>query len=139
MNGFDVFTYGSLMFPKIWNRVVGRDYPKMQATIPGYQRRKIRGKPYPALIPGRRNDRVEGILYLGVSPEHLARLDRFEGETYERTEVKCWTAEGMVLSALVYVFRQEYMGLVEEEPWDPEWFLREGIGIFTDDYPGFNR
>ncbi len=135
---FNLFTYGTLMFSEIWRKVVGQDYPKIQATITGYQRRRIRGETYPALIQGSHNDRVEGILYLGVSPEYLARLDRFEGETYERIEAKCHTGNGSAVPAFVYVFKQEYMKLVEDELWDPEWFLREGMEIFTESYLGFS-
>ena len=106
--GFNIFTYGTLMFPEIWDRVVGRRYPKTEATIRGYQRRKIKGEPYPALVHGNPHDRVTGVLYLGVTAEHLTRLDRFEAETYKRIEVRCKTAEGKVFPALAYLFREEY-------------------------------
>jgi len=137
--GFNIFTYGTLMFPEIWDRVVGCKYYGIEATISGYQRKRIRNKAYPALVPGKPYDTVKGILYLDVSPEHLQVLDRFEGETYKRIEVRCKTAEGKVLPALAYLFREEYADLIEEDPWDPEWFLKQGMGSFTEHYEGLTR
>ena len=135
----NIFAYGTLMFPEIWEKVVGCKYHGIEASISGYQRKRIKDKTYPALIPGKRYDTVDGILYLDVSPEHVLVLDRFEGQCYEKIQVKCKTFEGKILPAVAYLFRQEYSVLVQDEPWEPKWFQENGMGHFMEHYEGFSR
>ncbi|MBW1730653.1 MAG: gamma-glutamylcyclotransferase [Deltaproteobacteria bacterium] len=135
--GGNVFTYGSLMFPEVWLRVIGKSYEKTEARLPGYQRRKVKNEPYPALISGVPTDNVEGILYLDVSTSDLASLDRFEGPFYQRIEVQCELQDGRRLPAHVYIFRGEYTHLLEDETWDPVWFAKVGLHEFLREYDGF--
>ena len=75
----NIFTYGSLMFERVWTVVVAGTYRKTNARLFGYQRRKIRGEAYPALVPGTADDWVDGVVYLDVGQRDAVRLDRFEG------------------------------------------------------------
>ena len=132
-----VFTYGSLMFDRVWSKVVGNVWEKTKARLYGYKRRKIRGALYPALLPGIEEDYVDGIIYLNVGKSDLKILDRFEGEHYQKEMVECELADGSKIIACVYTFKQEYRNLIQDEDWDPIWFSKVGIYSFLTDYEGF--
>ncbi|MCG6945214.1 MAG: gamma-glutamylcyclotransferase [Deltaproteobacteria bacterium] len=133
-----VFTYGSLMFHRVWSKVVGGMHEKVGARLYGYKRRKIRGEIYPTVLPGTSRDYVDGIIYLNVSKSDVKTLDAFEGEYYQKEMVECGLTDGRTITAWVYVFKERYRDLVEDEPWDPVWFSEDGIHSFFDRYEGFN-
>ena len=134
-----VLTYGSLMFPPVWSTVVAGRYRSAEAWLDGHRRRAVRGQSYPALVPGAAADRVRGVVYLDVSADDLARLDRFEGAAYARQEVDCALADGGTVRAWVYTVKPEHAGAVTDQDWDPDWFAREGIHQFRAGYQGFDR
>jgi gamma-glutamylcyclotransferase (GGCT)/AIG2-like uncharacterized protein YtfP len=111
-----LFTYGTLMFPEVWQAVVGRQFETTPAQLPGYQIFRVRDAVYPGIIAlypgiiavnpspsGRGQVRdfsdsrpstldsglspVPGLVYLDVDPESFARLDAFEGHEYIRRSV----------------------------------------------------
>lgn len=124
-----IFTYGSLMFDPVWQRVVRGSYDAQLARLQGYQRFAIADETYPAVL--RRADaRVDGRLYLDVSPEDVARLDAFEGEDYRRIGVEVLTGlpGGRREPAQVYLYLRDDRVLPVD--WDVAWFEREGIHRF---------
>jgi hypothetical protein len=138
-----VFTYGSLMFPAVWTRVVAGSYRSLPATLHGFRRQRVRGQDYPALEhapagPGT----VEGVLYLEVNADDLAALDAFEGPDYRRIEVPLIlgqppadepTAAATVVTADTYLFVAA--DKVEPGDWDPAAFERDRMGRFLREYP----
>lgn len=126
----NVFAYGSLMFDQVWSKVVSGRYAKVTARLYGYKRRKIRGEVYPAVLPGTNRDHVDGIIYLDVSKGDLKNLDAFEGEYYQKQMAECGLPDGSNVTAWVYVFKEQYRDLLEDEPWDPVQFLEGGIHTF---------
>jgi len=131
----NVFTYGSLMFPVVWERVLpGGRRRSGRAVLGGYRRRRIRGEVYPALVPGSPEDAVEGVLYRGVTSDQLEALDRFEdeGTGYQRIEVTVRDLAGIPYPAWVY----RYLGdaRVEAADWDPVEFERDGLARFLATY-----
>lgn len=133
----NVFTYGSLMFDRVWSLVVNGAYRNTGAKLYRYRRKKVCHETYPALIPGVEQDMVEGVVYLGVSAEDVGKLDVFEGKYYSRDTVQCELPDGKMITACVYVFKKRYRDLLTDEDWDPDWFARVGIHTFLDDYEGF--
>lgn len=133
----NVFTYGSLMFADVWNAVVRGYYSGSVGRIKGFVRRRVKNETYPALIHSASNDVLQGYIYFNVSKLDLNRLDRFEGDYYQREIVKVALEEGASTNAAVYVFKDEHAGLVDEEPWDVNWFEREGLAMFLRAYKGF--
>jgi len=133
-----VFTYGSLMFDRVWSKVVGHVWGKTGARLYGYKRRRIRGAMYPALLPGTDDDYVDGIIYLNVGKSDIEILDRFEGEHYQKEIVECELADGSKIIAGVYVFKEKHRNLIEDEEWDPIWFSEVGIYSFLKDEEGFS-
>lgn len=134
----NVFTYGSLMFGPVWSRVVRREYDSHDASVSGFKRRQVKGTTYPAIYPNENGDTLAGRVYLNVSGEDMNRLDIFEGEYYQRQSTRC-SGEFGEIEAEIYVFKTDYIDLISELEWNPEWFLREGMQIFINGYIGFDR
>jgi gamma-glutamylcyclotransferase (GGCT)/AIG2-like uncharacterized protein YtfP len=125
-----VFTYGSLMFDPVWSRVVAGSYDRCEAILPAYDRKGIRGEMYPAVVPSAHQSQVQGILYLDVSTPDLDRLDRFEGELYSRKKEQIITMDMAIVSAEVYVLREEHYALLSPAEWDPVHFNTKDIKFF---------
>ncbi|MFP4315974.1 MAG: gamma-glutamylcyclotransferase family protein [Desulfovibrionales bacterium] len=123
-----VFTYGTLMVPAIWSRVVRGTYATVPGILHGFSRRCLRGRSYPGLIKG--NGSVTGVLYLEVRSDDLLRLDRFEGDEYTRVsgQIECPRQEPF--PAAFYVVSSRASHLVEDEEWIPEVFTSSGANRF---------
>ncbi len=129
-----VFTFGSLMFRQVWDRVVAGGYQARAGTVRGFVRVRVSNEVYPALLSGTAESAVPGVLYLDVSASDLATLDRFEdeGKAYGRIQVSVQLDDGSVVDAAAYVFL--HPDRVESMPWEPERFEREGLQHFIDTY-----
>jgi gamma-glutamylcyclotransferase (GGCT)/AIG2-like uncharacterized protein YtfP len=135
----NIFTYGSLMFDRIWSLVVDGTYLKAEAVLKGYDRKGIKGKEYPAIFPAAIHSQVSGLVYFSVSSADIAKLDIFEGEYYYRkTEEVVISAKNMV-AAEVFVLKEEYYPIISPQDWDAEQFRTKGIHRFIDNYTGFSR
>jgi len=123
-----VFTYGSLMFPDVWQRVVRGDYRSAPARLDGHARFEITGETYPGMIP-HPAARVEGVLYFDVLPADVAALDAFEGSEYRRDSVRVVLASGEAVEAGTYIYlRPEKLS---GSPWLPEAFqMARFIGTY---------
>ena len=112
-----LFSYGTLMLGEVMELVGGRRFTQRPALLAGFQRRRLRGEVYPAIVPAAAT-RVEGVLWEDLDRAALARIDRFEGAIYERQEQPVEVADGEVRSAFVYVLRPEQRVLLLEYDWD---------------------
>lgn len=123
-----VFTYGSLMFPEVWNRVVRGRYRSCPARLEGYRRHALTDVSYPAIVAEHGAD-VEGVMYFDVDAADLARLDAFEGTEYRRDAVPVVTAAGAA-TAQTYVWLDP--ARLAHRPWLPERF---SVSAFLGAYP----
>ena len=105
-------------------------------TLKGYSRRSVKGKHYPALVPDD-GSRVEGVVYRDIPNSVWDRLDRFEGEMYERRLVKIKLSTGTALFAGTYVVRPAFLDQISQCDWDFSDFLQNGKEIFQKHYKGF--
>jgi gamma-glutamylcyclotransferase (GGCT)/AIG2-like uncharacterized protein YtfP len=141
-----VFTYGSLMFERVWSRVVSGTYRKAAGSLVGFKRQRVTGQDYPALRIGDAGEAgglaaVEGVIYFDVRPEDLSALDAFEGADYRRIQVPVTVrghapggpAAGSIVTADTYLFIADDQ--VEPGAWDPGRFERDRIERFLRDYP----
>jgi gamma-glutamylcyclotransferase (GGCT)/AIG2-like uncharacterized protein YtfP len=128
-----LFTYGSLMFAPVLERVAKRHYRSSAEVIHGYARYKVSGEEYPAVVatPDDPNHTLHGRVYWEVDAEDLARLDRFEGGDYAR--ISTVTASGHPVALYVFLAREK----MSQESWDPTWFEQIGMKQFLTRYPGF--
>ena len=127
----NVFTYGSLMFPVVWDRVVQGHYRSSEASIHGFQRLRIRGEHYPALIINPNAGSLTGRVYFDVSASDIARLDHFETSDYARVSIAV-TIAGKALAADAYLALKPET--LEQMEWSPETFEVEGIASFLATY-----
>ncbi len=134
----NLFTYGTLMAPDIMREVSGTLLESVSVTLSGYQRFQVQGEQYPGII-SEAGQKVTGILYLNVPADAVKRLDLFEGEMYNRIPVSvARDSDGETVSAMAYVFKDEYAHRLSTSAWDFENFLQNGKQLFEDQYGGFN-
>ena len=128
------FTYGSLMCEDIFAAVSGMTLRPHPARLSGFSRHPVIGTDYPGI---RHNDEasVPGQLYFGVSALALERLDRFEGDEYQREEVAVTLDDGRTEDAWVYVFDPRQHHRLDAGAWDFDRFLRHGKARFLRRHP----
>ena len=135
-----VFAYGTLIFPEVWQAVVGQMFPSVEAQAFGFRRHRIRDADYPGITPSVDASSVKGVVYLDVDQEAIHTLDEFEGEFYLRERVPVNCADGKLREAEAYVIPEIRRNLLTEESWDPDQFVAQGgLRRFTEHYPGFER
>ena len=105
-------------------------------------------------MPESASSSVLGTIVTGLSDADVFRLDLFEGDQYDRKQVKAFLLEseakpdGKVqpmsggVEVMTYVFKTKYRDALEDGEWDFEEFRREklgfwiGEGVTRDDYEG---
>ena len=128
-----VFTYGSLMFARVWQRVVRGQHAQRAARLQGFERRAVRGRTYPAIVACG-GGTVDGRLYLDVDDDDLHRLDVFEGDEYERQTLTVRLLDGSAhgVTAQAYAWRDPSGLLIHD--WDSAWFERHALDGFLQAY-----
>jgi hypothetical protein len=119
------------MLSFVFQRVVGRCPPSIEATLEDWRRVRVDNETFPAAVPTE-GDQVRGILWLGLSADEIVRLDQFEGEHYQRVSVRVRDFSGENHTAEVYQWSRSD-GLINE-PWDIDWFKTVGIKDFSSKY-----
>jgi gamma-glutamylcyclotransferase (GGCT)/AIG2-like uncharacterized protein YtfP len=132
----NLFTYGSLMCEDIMFAVVGGPLHYTRALLPRYRRYLVKNEHYPGVMPSACGS-VDGIVYHDISSEGWARLDRFEGELYNRRLVTVFYENEDEAQVHCYVFRPEFRQQLTTEEWDFNTFLLHGKRLFQTRYPGF--
>ena len=131
-----LFTYGSLMCEDIMSEVAGTRLACEAATLPGYRRFLVKDEQYPGVV-AQAGGLVSGIVYHGLGAESWQRLDRFEGEMYERRPVRVCYADGRTAMVDCYLFRPEFAHRLSSTEWDFAAFLQGGKSLFQHQYCGF--
>lgn len=130
----DLFFYGTLMHPKILQRVILSDVSELTirpATLLSYSRHRVTGVDYPAVVPDD-SQSVKGTLVKGLSPWAVKRLDVFEGDEYSRKSVKVMVeGQDLPVEARTYVWSDNPSRLDKAE-WDFNDFVQEKLGRWVD-------
>lgn len=121
-----LFCYGTLMAPALFEKISGVSAVGEAATLPGYRRYQLQGKPYPAVVRCPESE-VQGCLYHGLGAGQLRRLDKYEGEWYRRTLVNVRCADNNMVKAWCYVIRGFHAGKLGQQDWSLEEFLRQHL------------
>jgi gamma-glutamylcyclotransferase (GGCT)/AIG2-like uncharacterized protein YtfP len=125
---YNVFTYGSLMFPAVWEHVVRAPCRSCKATLNEYARYAVAGETYPGMI-AQADTLVEGVLYLDVDSSDVARLDAFEGNEYRRIAVQVSLANGTHMDAQTYLFTATHR--LHDAAWNADAFdIRHFLGAY---------
>ena len=114
----NIFTYGSLMFPAVWEQVVRGHYLSIRAVLTGHARYAIADENYPGMV-ARDGAAVEGILYRDVAAADVTRLDIFEGADYRRAAVRVQLPDGTETEAYTYLYN------LPQRLLDKEWNVEE--------------
>jgi gamma-glutamylcyclotransferase (GGCT)/AIG2-like uncharacterized protein YtfP len=109
------------MLPEVMEIVAGSGLRRQPAMLGGFQRRCLRGAVYPGLIPAA-GERTEGVLWEGLDARMLERIDRFEGDLYERWVEAVELPSGASRDSFVYVLRPAEVGRAGPSAWDEEDF-----------------
>ncbi len=133
----NLFAYGSLMFPEVWNRVTGLTTPGTPVRLTDHAARRLRDVNYPALIYAA-GEETNGVLYADITPPVLAALDAFEGAFYERVMLGVLEEQGSATSAWVYRAASPRHPDILPERWEAPRFEREHLREFLRDDPGFS-
>lgn len=131
--GQNVFVYGSLMFPSVYEGVTGHDRQMMDAILFDHRRYAVcdpNGSSYPGMIPETGHS-VTGKLLSDISEAELAALDRFEEidrQLYNRVSVVISTDPGPI-RALAYMAGSELRPYLRGE-WDPQEFAETKLSAY---------
>lgn len=117
-----LFTYGTLMFPEVWQRISIEIFPGQPAVVRGYSIYRVKDAVYPGIIAGEPENEVQGMIYFDLDDDTLFELDTYESSFYERLPVKAVTPNGEELDCHAYVVPASRRDLLTSESWDAEWF-----------------
>ena len=133
----NLFTYGTLMCEDIMYEVSGYHLLHKPGILRGYSRRSVMGEYYPAIMPDKEAT-VSGLIYFNLPGSAWDRLDRFEGEMYERLLVPVESNDRSILSAETYVIHPDYLNHLDQSDWDFEDFIKNGKTSFQKHYRGYH-
>jgi gamma-glutamylcyclotransferase (GGCT)/AIG2-like uncharacterized protein YtfP len=134
-----VFTYGTLMFPEVWQAVVGRSFRAVAGCAAGFTVWRVRGAVYPGIAAAVASS-ADGLVYLDVDDATVARLDRFEDDFYVRQPIRVRCDDGIERLAECYVVPKERLTVLDDEPWTSADFEARGdLARFIAGFAGFER
>jgi len=126
----NLFAYGTLMFPEIWERVVGGEFRHVPATVHGFSVYRAAGQLFPVMVAAGEHDSVAGIVIYDPTAAELATLDAYESEIYERIDVSAVLADGRIERAQAYLLPAAMRHLASREAWTADWFRREAMAAY---------
>lgn len=116
-----LFCYGTLQFPSVMQAVTGYRFTGVPAVLDDFTCCTVRGQVYPGIVPAA-GSQTEGIVYAGIGTAHLKKLDRFEGDLYERIRVCVSDRAGKPLQAWAYAVPMAMRQLLTRVAWNREAF-----------------
>jgi gamma-glutamylcyclotransferase (GGCT)/AIG2-like uncharacterized protein YtfP len=127
----NLFVYGTLRIPAIWEAVSGdRQHPTVPATLVGYRMQRVKGGDFPVMMADpQAMEPIPGALVLNVSTETLRLLDAYEDTFYVRRNVTVTTPEGAA-EAEAYILTEERADLMSDAPWTLDWFEKAALARF---------
>jgi hypothetical protein len=126
------------MLPEVMEIVAGPGLARQRARLDGFRRRCLRGAVYPGLVPAG-GERTEGQLWEGLDARMLERVDRFEGDLYERSLHAVELAGGMAREAFVYGLRPAEFERAGPSPWDEDHFRKHHLTAYLRGCRAFAR
>lgn len=135
-----VFTYGTLMFPEVWQAVVGRTFAAVEGRAARYAIYRVRDAVFPGIVPAGDLDSVRGVVYLDVDQACVTRLDLFEDDFYERQTLSIDCDDGQRRAADAYIVPAENRAVLTDQQWRGDEFAASGgLHHFLSRFQGFAR
>lgn len=117
-----LFTYGTLMFPEVWQRISIGVFPAEPAVLRGYAMYRVKDAVYPGIIRADTGPEVHGLVYTDLDEDTLFELDTYESSFYERLPVRVTLASGEEVECHAYIVPSSRRDLLTSESWDAEMF-----------------
>jgi len=128
----NMFVYGTLLVPKIWNAVTGYHDPEsVRGNLAGHRIQRVKAGDFPAIvIDPESSEPVPGLVIKNIPPDALERLDQYEDSFYERNAVHIDTDSGTVEAHVYRVPPRLAEKILSEDPWTLEWFETEALNRY---------
>ncbi|MEC5127586.1 gamma-glutamylcyclotransferase family protein [Verrucomicrobiales bacterium BCK34] len=126
----NLFVYGTLLVPKIWEAVSGiPDAEGKAGSIAGYRIYRVRGGDFPGIkYTGGKENRVTGRVFHDLPERAIERLDAYEDSFYERREVEVRLADEKSTEAHAYVVPETLASdILSTSPWSLTWFEEHAL------------
>src|SRR5690606_33581945 len=117
-----LFTYGTLTFPEVWQRISVRTFPARAAVLKGYSMFRVKDAVYPGIIQSDAASEVHGLLHEDLDEDTLFELDTYESSFYQRLPVEVVTEDGAVVECHACIVPASRRQFLPDEPCDSEWF-----------------
>lgn len=125
----NLFVYGTLLFSKVWNQIVGHHAVQKPAYAVGWKRVYIKGQLYPGII-STSGSRVSGALVTNLSVQDWYQLDNFEDAIYTKKLLDVIAADGNTIQAYAYVVELQHQEYLSDKTWDPLAFEEKQLDEF---------
>jgi gamma-glutamylcyclotransferase (GGCT)/AIG2-like uncharacterized protein YtfP len=129
----NLFVYGMLLVPKIWEAVTGINaLAGKEGSIAGHQIFRVQGGDFPGIVQtGGREDRVPGKVFCDLPELAMRRLDAYEDTFYERNAVTVELDDGTSVLAEVYVIPEKKAAeILSPSPWTLDWFEENALDSY---------
>ena len=125
-----LFTYGTLVFPEVWQRFALREAATERATLWGYAIYRVKNAIFPGIVCAGEEDYVAGVLYRDLDDDTIFELDAYESDFYQRLAVRVVTEEGEAVECQVYHVPDSRRDMLTDEPWDSQWFAEHKLAKY---------
>lgn len=125
-----LFTYGTLVFPEVWQRIAVREATAERATLCGFAIYRVKDAIFPGIVRAGEMDRVSGMLYRDLDDDTLFELDAYESDFYQRLAVSVVTEEGELVECQSYLVPDSRRDMLTDEPWDAQWFAEHKLAKY---------
>jgi gamma-glutamylcyclotransferase (GGCT)/AIG2-like uncharacterized protein YtfP len=126
----NLFTYGTLMVPEVWQAVVGREFATVRGEVQGFAVYRVRNSVYPVMVEAPPESCVAGLIYLDVDEAALAALDDFESELYDRVSVNALVASSETMPCHAYVLPARRAHFATNESWELSRFRLNDLAAY---------
>lgn len=114
------------MYPRVMQAVTGKVLESFEAEAPGIERFAVHEAVFPGAIETGGGS-TRGRVYPAIDDRVLARLDRFEGDLYERRTIDVLFVDGRAGRAEAWIVLPGEVAQLAPTAWDEEAFLQEHL------------
>lgn len=128
----NLFIYGTLMSPQIFDAVCACPLVAKEATLQDHELRRVRGEAYPAMF-AQVGCEVQGLLLRDITPQLFVRLDDYEGYLYLRSEVEVLERDPSrdeLVRAQTYLIHPDHAHLLSEASWSFSAFMDRDFSAY---------
>jgi gamma-glutamylcyclotransferase (GGCT)/AIG2-like uncharacterized protein YtfP len=125
-----LFTYGTLMYAEVWERIGLKRCVAQPAILPGYAIYRVCDALFPGIIQAGSDDQVQGVLYHDLEEGILDELDAYESDMYERATVYALNQDSVRIKCQAYVIPLANRAALSNDAWDSDWFQQHGLAKY---------